>query len=111
MSQNQQRTPQEIVESVMWGYLVPDKHYHSPLPDQLAPWYCYTIDGGHSIAVVVSSHVGAKMPGESYDEYLVPAPVKAVLRAGVTEVDGYLWCDLPYDIDIGLVVEDGDDEY
>ena len=103
-------TPQEIqtiINQALGGYLITGKRYPRPLPDDLAPWYCYTADSGHSI-VVVASQVQA---GQPLADFLVPAPVKAVLAAGYTLRDGYVWCDLPYDATLGLVTEAGMDEF
>lgn len=106
------KTPDEaraIVQRVLRGYLVAGASYPAPLPAELALWYCYTRDGGHSIVVVLTSQV---QPGEDVEGSLVPAPVKAVLRVGYeARSDGYVWCDLPYDPDLGLVTDPGDDEY
>lgn len=43
--------PTEIIERHFAGtpYLILGKQYHSALPNELAPWYCYITDGGHSI--------------------------------------------------------------
>jgi hypothetical protein len=101
-------TPQEHIEHALGGSLVPGKTYPHPLSAQIEPWYCYTVDGGHSICVIIMSQV---KPGEPLEDFLVPAPVKTVLRAGVAKRNGFLWCDLPYDDTRGLVVPEGDNEY
>ncbi len=107
-------TPQEIqkihtiITDALGAYLVTGKRYPTALPADLAPWYCYTSDGGHSIVVVLMNQV---QPGATVTDFLVPAPVKAVLRAGYTLRDGFVWCDLHYDATLGLVTEPGDDEY
>lgn len=102
-----------IIHDTLAAYLVPNKRYPQPLPPPLARWYCYTTDGGHCIVVVLKSawdtHRG---DGTPITDYLVPAPVKTVLRTGYTETpDGFLICDLPYDDDLGLITQEGDDEY
>lgn len=88
--------------------IVPGKGYPRPLPADLAPWHVYTADGGHSIAVALAAFY---QPGGDPAEFLVPAPVKAVLKAGWTARDGWIVCDLPYDPAVGLATDPGDDEY
>lgn len=88
--------------------LVPGRAYPRPLPEELARWYCYTRDGGHSIAVAIKT---LYQRGGDPDDFLVPAPVKAVQRVGWTVDDGFVVADLPYDARLGLITEPGDDEY
>lgn len=80
--------------------------YRESLPEDLEPWHCYIVDSGHCIAIVPQSVTQVPDPG-----YLCPAPVKAVLRAGWEMVDGFVVCDLPYDPDLGLVVDDADTDF
>lgn len=97
-------------------FVVPGKRYPAPLPPDLEACYCYTIDGGHSILVVLEN---VYREGEPVQGYLVPAPVRAVLQAGYTikqcrvgnEVRPLVWCRLPYSHEIGLLEEPGDTEY
>ncbi|MCU4750230.1 hypothetical protein [Streptomyces sp. G-5] len=93
--------PATVIREALGPCLKAGVSYHSKLPADLAPWYCYTVDGGHAILVRVPA------AGRQF----VPAPVKTVLRAGWTLQDGCLVADLPYDDAIGLEVPDGDDEY
>ncbi|MFE2723935.1 hypothetical protein [Kitasatospora sp. NPDC059327] len=100
--------PAAVITRALAGYLVPGHRYHSPLPDDLAPWYCYTHDGGHSILVAVPE------PGRALsEEELTPAPVKAVLKAGwrTDTATGLIVSDLTYDPVLGLVTDPDDDEY
>jgi hypothetical protein len=97
-------------------FVVPGKRYPAPLPPDLEACYCYTIDGGHSILVVLEN---VYREGEPVQDYLVPAPVRAVLRAGYSvkqcrignEVWPLVWCRLPYSPEIGLLEDPGDSEY
>ncbi|MFJ8966710.1 hypothetical protein ACIRG5_45675 [Lentzea sp. NPDC102401] len=51
-------------------------------------------------------------PSADISQHTVPAPVKSVLRAGWTvREDGYVVTALPYDPQLGLVTEPGDDEF
>ncbi|MEV3925885.1 hypothetical protein [Actinomadura coerulea] len=89
--------------------LVSGRTYPSLLPAALAPWYCFTQDGGHCVAVVLKCH---HRPGADPAGVLVPLPVKAVLRSGWTLADqGVVVCDLPYDPMLGPVTDPGDDEF
>lgn len=88
-----------------------DKTYHSQLPKEIADWYCYPIDSGHSILCLLACHIGeAFSPGTDPTDHLIPVPVKAVLR-GYTVKDGFVVVDLPYSEEIGLEPEDSDDEF
>jgi hypothetical protein len=94
--------PAAVISRVLAGFLVPGRSYPSPLPGDLAAWHCYTVDGGHSIVVVVA----LQGDGPPTEDLLVPAPVRAVLRAGWTVVDGYIVCELPYDPRRGLLIQE-----
>ena len=96
-----------IIKRILNGYLVAGTSYPQPLPQPLAAWYCYTSDGGHSIACAIKSRY---TPGADPETFLVPVPVKTVLR-GYTEDDGYILVDVPYDRKYGLITPRGDDEY
>lgn len=111
-------TPQQLIRRALGdeGFLVHGKQYPRPLPAEVEPWYCYTTDGGHCLFVVVTSlaEEASRQPVGAADlafEAMVPAPVKAVLRAGYEVRDGRIWCDLPYDPDLGLVTDRDDDEF
>ena len=101
-------TPQQIIQRALGASLVPGKTYPRPLSAQIEAWYAYTVNGGHSICVVPISQV---KPGEPLEDFLVPAPVKTVLRAGVAKRSGFLWCNLDIDAEFGLVAPEGDSEY
>lgn len=101
--------PQQVIEGNVGKYLVHGRSYPQPLPEELIQWYCYTSDGGHSIMAALESHYS---PGADPAAFLVPAPVKAVIRAGYTiSDDGYVVSDLPYNSQRGLVTQPGDAEY
>jgi hypothetical protein len=104
--------PQAVIAQSLGGYLVPGKQYPSPLPEDVAPWYCYTVDGGHCIAVALDiGDLGEKPTRKQLLNSLCPAPVKSVLRAGYRAYDGFLICKLPYDPDLGLDTPEEDDEW
>ncbi len=89
-------------------WVVPGREYHSPLPEELRRFYCYTRDGGHSIIVILEQEV---LPGEDAKRFAVPAPVSMVLMSGWSMRGGWPWCQLPYDREAGLIVSDGDLEF
>ncbi|HWU05765.1 MAG TPA: hypothetical protein VN520_05115, partial [Streptomyces sp.] len=47
--------PQAVIFKSLGAYLKQGLNYHSSLPADLAPWYCYTVDGGHSITVALDA--------------------------------------------------------
>lgn len=104
--------PAQVIASTHGAYVVAGRTYPRPLPPELAPWHCYTADGGHSLVVLLAAHAGDyDKPGADIGQHTVPAPVKSVLRAGWTvRADGFLVTDLPYDERIGLVTDPDDDE-
>lgn len=90
-------------------WVLPGRSYPAPLPGELAPYYCYTRDGGHSILVVIENEY---KPGDEPEGYIVAAPVKTVLKYGYEVRDGRVWSQIPYDSDDGLLVdEDEEVEY
>lgn len=99
----------EIIREVgLEHWVLPDRTYPSPLPDDLLPYYCYTRDGGHSLLVVIENEY---RKGESPVRFIIPAPVKMVLKAGYRLHNGLVWATLPYDRDDGLRVDFTDVEY
>ena len=97
-----------IREAGLEPWVLPGRTYPHPLPDNLIPFYCYTRDGGHSLLVVLENEYQA---GKDPERFIIPAPVKTVLRAGYQCKDGLLWTTLPYEPESGLVVEEGDLEF
>ncbi|WP_280426424.1 hypothetical protein [Nocardia carnea] len=96
--------PAEVIAATYDSYMLRDRQYPGSLPEDLAPWHLYIIDGGHSALVTLSA------TGE--DGHEVAAPVKTVLRHGWTVLaDGRIHADLPYDPQLGLITEPGDDEH
>lgn len=99
-------TRSETIRKVLGPFHVGGKAYHSPLPPELAEWYCYASDAGHSILVILTRDY---KPGVDLTDALCPAPVKAVLRGWKAE-GGYVVCDLPYSSQVGLQTDPADDE-
>ncbi|WP_030237429.1 hypothetical protein [Streptomyces sp. NRRL S-350] len=109
MSRMSRPDPADVIARTLAGYTLPGHPYPGQLPDELAPWHCYVVDSGHCIVVTLPKKNG-KPPRE---RDTVPAPVKAVLRTGWTihNYTGYVVCDLPYDRDLGLLVDEADTEW
>lgn len=102
-----QPDPRHVITTTLDGYLVPARTYPQPLPPDLAPWYCYTSDGGHSIVVVPA----ALADPEPAADRTVPIPVRTVQRLGWETRDGWLIVNIPYDPNLGIVVPPTDDEF
>lgn len=93
------------------GLLMKERRYPRPLPPELAQWYCYPADSGHSILCLLGSGSGEAFgPGVDTLQSLLPVPVKAVLRGYLID-RGFVVVDLPYDSVRGLVTDPADDEY
>ncbi len=88
-----------------------DARYHSPLPADLAEFYCYPLDSGHSIVAVPACLVEDIEYLEYWTEYGVPIPVKTVLRIGWTMQRGVPVVDFPYDPELGAVIPPEDEEW
>lgn len=101
-------SPSLIHRAGLERYVLPGRRYHSALPPELEAAYCYTVDGGHSVIVVLENEY---VEGSPVEDWLVPAPVRAVVRAGYTVRDGLVWCRLPYSREIGLLTREEDDEW
>ncbi len=101
-----------IADFVLVGVPRRQTTYHSPLPEELAPFYCYPLDAGHSI-LAVPAGLGLENIEhlEHWTEYLVPVPVKTILRLGWTWQRDVPVVDLPYDPELGLVVDPIDEEW
>lgn len=98
---------QAIIQRDLGPYLVAGASYPGALPADLALWYCYVVDGGHSLYVT-----GEADPSADPTPKGAPAPVRTVLRIGYTvRPDGWVFCSVPYDPDFGLLTEAGDDEF
>lgn len=99
---------QQIIERVLRNFLVRGKQYPAPLPADLRDWYCYPVDGGHSILCLLEQET--KFEAEDLALFSLPVPVKAVLR-GYRIYKEFPVVNLPYDSNIGLITDAEDDEY
>lgn len=109
-------TPDTVLSRILGGRRVPGHPYPGTLPADLAPWHCYLPDTGHSLLVMLDpvdkgAKVDAAHEATVVVDAFVPAPVKAVLRAGWRIKDGYIRTPLRYDMALGLLTDPGDDEY
>lgn len=82
-------------------------HYPTTLPAELAPFYCYPVDGGHSLLVLPTAFAGQR----PVEEYLVPIPVKTVLRLGWNMQAGVPLVAVEYDTQLGAVTPAEDEEW
>lgn len=76
-----------------------ENEYHSPLPQELSPWYCYTKDTGHVILCVMEEDY---IEEGDLKNFLVPCPVKSVLKGYKIKRD-YAVVDWQYEPGIGLL--------
>lgn len=105
-------SPDQIISDMLGAYLkLPTPSYPRELPADIAPWHCYTIDGGHSILATIPTLLTAN-PTDP-ESFLVPIPVQSVLR-GYELRNGYVLALDPrisYDRNLGLITPKDDDEY
>ncbi len=97
----------KIIQRNLESFLVPNKKYHSRLPQELENWHCYTSDGGHNILCCLKKDY---QPNTNLADYLVPIPVKLVLKN--YEIKGnYVVVDAPYTEQLGLIFDPEDEEF
>lgn len=102
-------TPDATIQRLFSSVIHPGRIYPHELPADLAPWYVYTIDGGHNIVIAIKSRHNAEGDPE---DYLVPVSVRTVQRLGwTTDAHGHLICDVDYDPQLGVIVPEDDDEF
>jgi hypothetical protein len=101
----------KIIEKIFAGtnYHVKGKQYHSPLPPELQDWYCYTVDGGHSILCLLEGQFG-QQPSSLLWQSLCPVPVKTVMR-GYRQYGNFIVVVADYSKDLGLITDPEDDEF
>jgi hypothetical protein len=86
-----------------------DQNYQVILPEDLRPFYSYIPDQGHCIKVIPSMLEDKAVQGNPTD-YLLPAPVKTVLRCGIRWVKGFPVAPIPFIPGHGLAVPPEDTE-
>lgn len=91
------------------AHMVQERPYPGQLPEELKPYHYYLLDSGHSIMCVLEIHL--RDAKGNMDDYEVPVPVKYVLEKGYRIVDQYIIVDAEYSKELGLIIDDGYDEY
>jgi hypothetical protein len=87
-----------------------DTEYHLELPDELNKWHVFVMDSGHSILCLLETFIHTVQENK-YEDYLLPVPVKSVLRNYRIE-NNIVIVNLQYDKKFGLIgYEDDDFEY
>lgn len=88
--------------------------YYKPLPLELAKWYVYTLDGGHSIFALLKQDENEirKDSKNSYGVFIIPCPVKTVLKGYTVNPDGIVIVDgIEYNSEMGLIIDEEDEEF
>ena len=87
-------------------------------PDESIPLLSLTISrpfiaipGMAGIPSLLSFLENEYRPGDSPIRFVIPAPVKTVLKAGYHLKDGFIWSSIPYDKDDGLQAGEEDVEF
>jgi len=86
-------------------HMVSKRPYNGTIPEELKPYNYYIADGGHSIMCVLECHL-REAKESSMDDYELPVPVKYVLRNGWSVEGDYIIVDAPYEMPLGLMVEE-----
>ena len=101
----------------MWGAVnnyTLIKQYHRRLPLELEQWYVYTLDGGHNIFVLLKQFENELLNDitKSYQDFMIPCPVKTVTRKYQINKDGIIVIDtIKYRDMYGALVDYNDFEY
>jgi hypothetical protein len=91
--------------------LLKERAYHSKLPTELENWYCYTLDGGHSILGIVVAHSETAFAHNNDPcDYLMPISVKTVI-GNYYNINGFIVVDVEYDEFLGPLEKDDDFEF
>jgi len=107
---NRRMSKDKIIEKLLAENIKTGVRYHSPIPDELQQWYVYTAVSGHRILCVLKNNISGEMSETDYEEQLISAPVKTVLR-GYTIDKGFVVIDALFDADEGFSTEVDDREY
>lgn len=101
---------EQIIKKLLEENIDTGVKYHSPLPVEISPWYVYTGKSGHRVLCVLKNSLSADMTEADYENRLVSAPVKTVLR-GYTVQKGFIIIDCEYDVHKGFHSESVDREF
>jgi hypothetical protein len=99
--------PRESTEQERRGVGYDD--YSGSIPSELRPFYTYLTGQGHCIKVIPSLLEREADQGNPED-YLLPAPVKTVLRCGIRWMRGFPVAPIPFIPGHGLAVPPEDTE-
>lgn len=99
--------PPELVKLICGEFYVPGKRYPGNLPANVEKWYAYCSDGGHCLVCVLAQDY---KEGADLKNYLVPVPVKTVMRSHEVK-GGYVVVNVPYSEEIGLMAPPEDEEF
>lgn len=85
-------------------FMVKEKAYPAPIPDEIAHLHCYLLDAGHCILAVPKPLLDEASADPQL--YEVPLPVRYVLAKGWTKIPGTdsISVDVRYDRDLGARV-------
>lgn len=100
--------PSDLIRTIVGYWLVPEQHYHTELPPDLARWYCYDRRMGHGVLVVPRHSVHGRIPLLSH---MIHIPVKTALRGYDLSATGVVVVDLPRSPEQRAVTRAGDTEY
>ena len=101
---------EQIIKKLLAENVEPGIKYHSPLPGDITPWYVYTRNSGHRILCVLKNSLKENMTEADYENKLLSAPVKTVLR-GYTMKDDFVIVDFDSNSDTGFCTETEDREF
>lgn len=89
-------------------HMVSDRPYKG-VPEAWRPYEAYIADSGYCLCVVIRKFAEENPDGLPLWNFEVPLPAEYVLsrKEDVTEKDGYLLLDVPYDEKYGVMLPDG----
>ncbi len=101
---------EHIIKKLLEENVEPNIKYHTPLPDDISPWYVYTRNSGYRVLCVLRKDILNDMTESDYRDRLMSAPVKTVLR-GYAIQNGFVVIDSEYNSETGFVTEPEDREF
>lgn len=103
----------QILPLVCRGLPIKHRDYPGSLLPKLKPWHAYVADAGHCVFAILQQHEADAFASGQPEQYLIPMPVKSVLRGFETR-EGFILSvagDLEYHPALGLRTPEGDNEY
>lgn len=75
------------------------------IPTELEPLHFYISDSGHCIMAIPEQFLKDAQTG-SMSDYEIPIPARYVIEKGYEIIDGFAVVDVPYDDNLGVIIDE-----